>query len=427
MLFDILVILALILLNGFFAMAEMALVSVRKPRLTIKAEAGSRGAKSALVLVDDPATFLASVQIGITLIGVLSGAYSGATLAEPLGDYLSYQLGFATHGDDVAIALVVIVVTYLSLIIGELVPKQLALKYADSIACFVAPIISLLAMLTRPLVFVLDQSNRLVLRLLGAREEIGNTVTEEEVKAIIAEGTDSGALESEEREILERVMRLDDFPISAAMTHRNDIVWLDVNEPIDSVLEKVRKTRHSHYLVCEGSIEHLVGLVVVKDILLQVGLSDVLDLRVIARKPMCLPDTASILDVIEEFKQSTSSFALLVDDYGSLQGIVTLKDLMEAMIGALPEPAHREDFMGIEREDGGWLLDGGLSILETEELLSVTGMVEEGETINTLAGFILAHSKNIPKAGDYFTWRNLRFEVVDMDRNRVDKVLVIAV
>lgn len=424
MFLDILIILLLILLNGFFAMSELAVVSSRKARLGIRADAGSRGAKIALRLANDPARFLASIQIGITLIGILSGAYSGATLAKPLGDYFSDELGLSRSGDDIAIALVVVVVTYLSLIIGELVPKQLALRHAEPIASAIAIPISLLALLASPIVFLLHQSNRLVLFLLGVKEGNENSVTQEEVKAIITEGMESGALEQEEREMLERVMRLDDYDISVKMTHRQDIVWLDVNEATPSILEKIERTRHSRYLLCDGSVENLIGIIVVKDLLLQLGRHGKIDLRSIAHKAMCLNESSSILEALEEFKQSTSSIAVLINEYGTLQGLVTLKDLMEAIVGTLPEPAHREDYTGTQREDGSWLIDGALSILETEELLGINDMVAENDTISTIAGFFLTKFGHVPKAGDHFTWRHWRFEVVDMDRNRIDKLLV---
>lgn len=424
MLFDIAIIILLIVLNGFFAMSEMAVVSARKPRLSMRAEAGSRAAKTALKLANDPSKFLASVQIGITLIGILSGAYSGATLAEPLGDYFSDHLGIATWGDDAAIALVVIVITYLSLIIGELVPKQLALKHAETIACMIALPIRVLAVITQPLVYVLHQSNHFILNLMGVKEGVENSVTEQEVKAIITEGVHSGALEREEQAMLERVMRLNDYDISVTMTHRTDIVWFDVDESAASIFEKIERTRHSHYPVCEGNVEQLIGLVAAKDLLIQQGSMGSINLRTAARKPMCLDTSLSILQALEEFKQSTSHIAILVDPHGVLQGIVTLKDLMEAIIGTLPEPSYRGDEAGVQREDGSWLLDGGLSILETEEILGISHMIPEDANVRTLAGFILLHHQSIPVAGDHFTWRGWRFEVVDMDRNRVDKVLV---
>lgn len=424
MLLDIFIIIFLILLNGFFAMSELAVVSARKARLGIRADAGSKGAKVALALANDPSRFLASIQIGITSIGILSGAYSGATLAGPLGDYFSDELGLATSGDDLAIGLVVVAVTYLSLIIGELVPKQLALKYAEPIASVVAIPIAVLAVIANPIVFLLQRSNRFVLWIMGVKEGTENNVTEEEVKAIITEGMESGALEQEEREMLERVMRLDDYDISVKMTHRQDIIWFDVDEELPSILEKIEKTRHSRYLLCDGSVEKMVGIVVVKDVLLQLGRKGTVDLRSIAHKPMCLSESSSILEALEEFKQSTANIAVLIDEYGTLQGLVSLKDLMEAIVGTLPEPAHREDYMGTQREDGSWLIDGGLSILEAEELLGASDMVADNETISTIAGFFLTRFGHVPKAGDHFTWRNWRFEVVDMDRNRIDKLMV---
>jgi putative hemolysin len=425
MLFDILIIFMLILLNGVFAMTELAVVSSRNGRLQARAEAGSQGAKVALALKDDPSKFLSTVQIGITVIGVFSGAYSGVTLADPLAQHLAAAFpALGIHADDMAIALVVTIVTYLSLVIGELVPKQIALRYADSVAIAIALPIYWLSRLTKPLVMVLDASNRFILALLGVKEDPEPATNTEDVRAAIAEGTASGVLEPEEKQMLDRVMRLDDISLAAAMTHRKDIVWLDIDESKESILHKLQTTRHSRYPLCNKSVEHIIGLVVVKDLLLQLGRDGKLQLSRIAHKPIYLPESTSILEALEEFKQSTSNLAIIVDEYGGLQGIVTLKDIMEVIVGTLPEPAHREDYTATQREDGSWLVDGGFSVHEAEEVTGIRGLSPDDDTYTTIAGLIIHELRHIPRAGDTLDWHGWRFEVVDMDGNRIDKVII---
>ncbi len=425
MIFDIAIILFLILLNGVFAMTELAVVSSRKHRLEAKAEAGNRSARIALDLKEDPSKFLSTVQIGITLIGIFSGAFSGLMLAEPLGAYIAEVFpALGDRADDLAIGLVVSVVTYLSLVVGELVPKQIALRYADSVAIVIAVPIYWLSRLTEPLVGLLDTSNRFLLSLLGVTREEESTVSAEDVKAAIAEGTAAGVLEPEEKQMLERVMRLDDISIVAAMTHRKDIVWIEANEAPENILRKIEDTRHSRYPLCHESFENILGIVVVRDMLLQLGRGNQTDLRTIAHKPIYMPESKSVLDALEEFKRSTSNIALIVDEYGGLQGIVTLKDIMEVIVGVLPEPAHREDYTATLRNDGSWLVDGGLSIHEAEEMIGIHGIADKTDGFTTIAGFVLFQLGHFPKAGENFHWRNWRFEVIDMDGTRIDKLLV---
>lgn len=425
MLIDIAIIMFFILLNGVFAMTELAVVSSRKNRLEAKAEAGNRSARIALDLKENPSTFLSTVQIGITLIGIFSGAFSGVTLAEPLGVYLAETFPIlAKHAHALAIGLVVTVVTYLSLVIGELVPKQIALRYADSVAVAIAVPIYWLSRLTQPLVVLLDASNRFILALLRVRQEKESQVSTEDVKAAIAEGTAAGVLEPEEKQMLERVMRLDDIPVIAAMTHRKDIVWIEAKEAPESILQKIEETRHSRYPLCEKSVENILGIVVVKDVLLRLSKSNHPDLRTIVHKPIYLPESKTVLEALEEFKRSTSNMALIVDEYGGLQGIVTLKDIMEVIVGVLPEPAHREDYTATLREDGSWLVDGGLSVHEAEELIGLHGMTDKPDSFTTVAGFVLFQLGHVPKAGEHLFWRDWRFEIMDMDGTRIDKLLV---
>jgi putative hemolysin len=425
MLIDCLIIVFLILLNGVFAMTELAVVSSRKNRLVALADAGSRGARIALELKEDPSKFLSTIQIGITLIGIFSGAFSGVTIAGPLGHYFSEIFpSLGTRADDLAIAVVVTVVTYFSLVIGELVPKQVALRYADIVAVAIALPISWLSVITKPVVFILDISNRVTLALLGIGKDTSPSVSEEDVKAAIAEGAASGTLEPEEKQMMDRVMRLDDIPITAAMTHRKDIVWIDESEGPQSILNKIRDSRHSRYLLCSKSIENVLGILVLKDVLLQMGHGDVLNLKSIVQKPLYIPDSQTVLEALEKFKQSATNIAIIMDEYGTLEGLVTLKDIMEAIVGTLPEPAHREDFAAVQREDGSWLVDGGLSVHEAEEALGIKNLAAESDTFTTIAGFMLAHLGHIPKATDSIEWQGWHFEVVDMDGKRIDKILV---
>lgn len=423
MFINITIIILLILLNGVFAMTELAVMSSRKSRLLARAEAGNKSAKIALHLKDDPSKFLSTVQVGITMIGIFSGAYSGVTIAEPLADYLASAFPqISIHAEDIAITLVVTIVTYLSLIIGELVPKQIALRYADNVTIIIAMPILLLSNLAKPLVYLLDVSNKYVLKLLGVKLEVDTFVSAEEVKAVIDESTQSGALEPEEKQMMNRVMRLDDISVIAAMTHRKDIAWLDVDEPQDSILDKIRDTRHSSYLLCNKTIENIIGIIVLKDLILQLA-GNRLDLTSIAHKPVYMPEATSILEALEKFKQSTSSLTVIVDEYGGLQGIVTLKDIMETIVGTLPEPSHREGYAATRREDGSWLVDGGFPVHEIEATIGIKG-IAGNDAYTTIAGFLINELRYIPKAGDRFDWQGFRFEVVDMDGIRIDKILV---
>jgi len=304
------------------------------------------------------------------------------------------------------------------------VPKQIALRYADSVAIAIAVPIYWLSRLTKPLVTLLDTTNRFVLSLLHLKQHEESKVSAEDVKAAIAEGTAAGVLEPEEKQMLDRVLRLDDIPVIAAMTHRKDIVWIDANEAPESILQKIEETRHSRYPLCHESFEHILGIVVVKDVLLQLRKSNKPDLCAIAHKPIYMPESKSVLDALEEFKRSTSNMALIVDEYGGLQGIVTLKDIMEVIVGVLPEPAHREDYTATLRDDGSWLVDGGLSTHEAEEMMDIDGLTDKTDSFTTIAGFVLFQLGHFPKAGENFYWRDWRFEVMDMDGTRIDKLLV---
>lgn len=412
----------LILLNGFFAMSELALMSSRRSRLQQMAQSGSRGAARALRLLDDPTGFLSTVQIGITLVGIVAGAYSGATLAEPLAKPLARIEALAPYADSLAFGLVVLAITYLSLIVGELVPKRLAISRAERIAAAVAPLMGALAALGAPLVWFLRVSTEAVLKTLGVRSQADSTVTEEEVKSLIAEGTISGVFAPAEREMIEGVLRLADRPVRAIMVPRPQVVWLDVEDSPEVVLEEIGASRHSRYPVSRGEVDAVFGIVHAKDLLDQHRRTGTIDLAAAVRAPLFVAEHLPILRLLESFKASIVHMAIVVDEHGSFEGVVTPTDILVAIAGNLPEEESEREPDAVQREDGSWLLDGRMAIEEVERVLGLGGMEDDGD-YHTLAGFVLWRLGHIPQAGEHFVWRGWRFEVVDLDRRRIDKVL----
>jgi len=421
-LLEIAVVLALVLLNGFFAMSEIAVVSARPARLEALARKG-RGARLALGLARDPGRMLSTVQIGITLIGIVAGAFGGARLAEPLAAGIGRVPALAPFSAEIAYTLVVAAITYLSLIIGELVPKHLALRGPERVAALVAPTIELIARISTPAVWLLETSSRFVLRLLGSEVQPAETVTEEEVRTLIAEGTRAGVFHRHEQEMIERVLRLADRPVRAIMTPRVELVWLDVEAGPDEIARIIRESGHSRFVVGKGSLDEVLGVVHVR------GLLDVclggraLDLRAAVRPMPVVPDTMRVSRALEALRQARVSMALVVDEYGEVEGLVTAEDVLEALVGDMPE--HRLDEEGaiVRRGDGSMLMDGMLAIDEVKLALGLDSVPEE-ETYHTLAGFVLAQLGRVPAEGESVAYGGWRFEVVDMDGRRIDKVLV---
>ncbi|HMR33711.1 MAG TPA: hemolysin family protein [Geminicoccaceae bacterium] len=421
--FEILVVIGLVVLNGLFAMSELAVVSARRARLQGLADAGNRGARTAIELQSDPTRFLSTVQVGITLIGVLAGAYSGATLAAVLGDHLTGWGLSSTTAHALAIGLVVVAITYLSLIIGELVPKRLALADAAGVAARVAPPMRLLSRLGGPLIWLLEGSTELVLRLLGRGGQPAAHVTEEEIKALVAEGAEVGVLHEAERDMIEGVLRLADRPVRAVMTPRVDVVWLDAAAGADEIREALSRRGHSRLPVCRGALDDIVGIVHARDIALAYMQDGPVKLAGLARQPLVVPEGTPVLRLIERFRATPAQMALVVDEYGSIEGIVTPADLLSAIAGAFPE-GGRDFAEAVRREDGSWLVDGRMDIHQVERVLGVTGMAE-GHEFSTLAGFVLWGLRRVPKVAEELAWRGWRFEVVDMDGRRIDKVLAV--
>ncbi|MBN3882362.1 MAG: hemolysin family protein [Nostoc sp.] len=424
--FEILIILVLIIANGVFSMSEMAIVSARKVRLQQLANQGDVKAKAALKLAESPNHFLSTVQVGISLIGILTGAFGGATIANRLGIYVKRVPLLAPYSEPVSFGIVVLLITYLSLIVGELVPKRLALNNPERIASIVAIPMQALAAIASPVVFLLSASTDLILRLLGITASTEPQVTEEEIKILIEQGTEAGTFEEAEQDMVERVFRLGDRPVSYLMTPRPDIVWLDLDDTAEENRQKMVDSAYSRYPVCQGGLDNVLGVIPVTDLLARSFRGEALDLTVGLRQPVFVPESTRGLKVLELFKQTITHMALVVDEYGVIQGLVTLNDIMSEIVGDVPSTDGQDQPQAVQREDGSWLLDG---MLPVEEFLELFGMEEweseERGSYQTLGGFVITHLGRIPAAADYFEWQSMRIEVMDMDGNRVDKVLVV--
>ncbi|AWK88924.1 hemolysin family protein [Azospirillum thermophilum] len=424
MIWELLVIVLLILLNAFFAMSEMALVSARRARLQqLVEDKRSKGARVALELADNPGHFLSTVQVGISLTGIIAGAYGGATLADRLGVFLDESVpSVAPYGRQVAFALVVAAITYFSLIIGELVPKRMALVNAERIASAVARPMRLVATVAAPVVWFLGASTDAVLKLFRLPTTREQTVTEEEVKSLIKEGTQSGVFEPAERKMIEGVMHLSDRTVRSIMTPRPDLMWLDLSDPAETLAREIRDSGYSRFPVCRGDVDELQGIVAAKDLLNRALSGQPFDLRAALTKPLVVHDGTPVFRLLELFKQTSAQMAVVVDEYGSVEGVATLTDIMEAIAGELPDLGEESDG-AVQREDGSWLVDGMTPVEEVESLIGVRDLRGEGD-FHTIAGFMLDHLGHIPQAAEHFFWNGIRFEVIDMDGRRIDKVLI---
>jgi putative hemolysin len=420
---EILVVVLLTLVNGMLAMSELAVVSSRRSRLAQMAGDGNRRAGIALRLYDDPSRFLSTVQIGITLIGILAGAFSGATLADRLGDWFDTFPGIAPNGDAVAIGLVVVAITYLSLIVGELVPKRVALANPERVAAVVAQPMHLLSRVARPAVWLLKLSTEAALRCLRLGEQRGTTVTEDEVRSLIAEGARAGIFLPQERRMIDAVLRLADRPVGAIMTPRPEVAWIDVGADRVALLAAIEARRFSRLLVCEGSIERTVGVVHIND-LLPVALRHApIDLRTLMAPALYVPDRTTVLALIDRFRRERRHMAIVVDEYGAIDGVATLTDVLASIAGDLPEHGATVEPLLVRRGDGSWLVDGSLPVDEFEDRVGLRDL-RAGGRFHTVAGFVLQQLGHLPVAGESFFCQGARFEVVDMDGHRIDKVLV---
>ncbi|MCX7358467.1 MAG: hemolysin family protein [Alphaproteobacteria bacterium] len=419
---EIAILVFLILLNGVFALSELAIVSAKKPRLKARADAGDKGARAALKLLEDPSRMLSTVQIGITLIGIIAGAYGATDIADDLQPVLAKNFPqVAEWSDDIAFGIVIVITTYLSLVLGELVPKRIAMTAPEAIAGMMAPPMTLLATVSGPFVWLLKSSTDAILTLLGLNRTKPVDVTEEEIHSLIDEGHSAGLIETEERQMITGVMRLGDRTVRAIMTPRPDIVWLDPSRPAEENMARIRDSGHSRFPLAETSVDHVVGVVQAKHLLTRAD--GIADMRAAMHPPVVVPETLSVLRLLDAMRETPVRMVFVADEYGVIQGIVTAADLLESIAGDGALSADEAITPPVQRDDGSWLIDGMTPIDEFERLVSVPGLSEEG-SFDTVAGLVIHLTEKIPEAGDTAERYPLRFEIVDVDGRRIDKVIV---
>jgi putative hemolysin len=423
---ELLVLAMLIVLNGAFAMSEMAVVSSRKARLQQWTDEGRPGAKTALALAEDPSNFLSTIQVGITVIGITSGAFGEATLAKDLAQWIAQWPSLAPRAEILALAVVVAGITVASLVIGELVPKRLALHHPESIASIVARPMRMLSRLTYPLVKALSVTTDAVLRIFGVRGSSGSPVTEEEIKVLMEQGAEAGVFEPHERQLVDRVFRIDELRVTGVMTPRSEIVYLDIGDPPAASQRRIVEGGHSRFPVVRGGPDDVQGIVHVKALLEDAVAGKPLDLASCLAKPLFIPQTLTVMDVIEAFKKHRQTIALVVSEHGDVHGLVTLNDVMEALVGDIATVEDDNDRDVVPRDDGSWLMDGSVTIERFKDVVGSDDPLPEEDTgsFHTLGGFVMTQLGRVPQVSDRFQWDGLRFEVVDMDRNRVDKLIV---
>ena len=420
--FDVVVIALLIALNGVFAMSELAIVSAREARLRAMAKAGRTGAQTALDLAADPGRFLSAVQIGITLIGILAGAYSGASLGGPVGQRLMLIGVPAQYAQTLGFALVIVLTTYASLVIGELVPKQIALRAPERLAAVLAVPMLWLARATAPFVWLLDRTSALIFRLLRLERDSQNRVTAEELHFVVAEAHHAGVLEESERAIISGVVRLADRPTREIMTPRTDVDWIDVDAEPEAIREKLLETVHSRLPVAEGSVDQLVGVVQSRDIVRAFVEGRPLDLRTLMRIAPVVPDQMDAMDALLVLRGAEVPMAFVHDEYGHFDGLVTPADLLAALAGSFASNSDTDPPM-VERDNGSWLISGSLSADALTDQLGIT--LPEERDYSTVAGFALSVLKHLPETGEDFSYADWRFEVVDMDGRKIDKLIAV--
>ncbi|MCQ4144491.1 MULTISPECIES: hemolysin family protein [Vogesella] len=422
---DIFIIFVLFFLNGIFAMAEIAIVSSRKVRLQQWAEEGHRGAIAALKLADEPTRFLSTIQIGITLIGILSGAFGEAAIADRLIPYFASVPLLADIARPLALGITVLLITYFSLIIGELVPKRIGMQNPEVLATVLAPPMLLLARATRPLVRFLSLSTETVLRVLGIKKPKEPSITEEEIKVLMEQGAEEGIFERAEQELVENIFSLDEKKVVSIMTQRKDIIALDIDDPLEDNLRIIKQSVFTRYPVCKGGFENVLGMIQAKDLLHRLLDDKSVTLTELVRPPLYVPEAISPMQLLEQFKRTRNHTALVVDEYGEIEGLVSINDVMEAIVGDLPTEASDSDEEIVQRDDGSWLVDGMMSLDDFKEHFDLD-MIEGEETgdFQTVAGFVIFMLGRVPATADRVEWGGFTFEVVDMDRTRVDKLLV---
>lgn len=424
-LYEIVGLLVLIVSNGVFAMSEIAVVSSRRARLQEMAERGHRGAKAALDLVNDPGAFLATVQIGITLVGILAGAFAGATVARVLAEALSAIAWLRPHADQVAFGVTIAMITYLSLIVGELVPKRISIGNPERIASVIAPPMLFLSRIAHPIVKFLNYSTEALLWVIRVKPSRESPITLDELRILVKQANAAGVLEKSEHEMMTNVLDFGDRNAASLMTRRSEVVYLDTRDPIEETWRKIRDSGHTHFPLCSGNHDEILGIVPVDSIAGHPDVHSSEDLRPHAIPVQYVPETTRAIQVLEAFRTSRKHIAVVIDEYGCPQGIITLADLLKALVGPLPETERSQENSIFHRPDGSWLLDGLVSVLQFRAHFK-TGPLPHQKSggFGTLGGFVTTYLSRIPRTGDSFDWGGYRFEVVDMDDNRVDKILL---
>lgn len=420
---DILIVLALILLNGVFAMSEIALVAARRARLARMAQDGDQGAATAIKLGEDPTRFMSTIQIGITSIGILNGIFGEAALAGPLAEWMQ-GLGVEQRVSEVSSTVLVVVgITYLSIVVGELVPKRIGQLNPERIARLVARPMNVLAILSRPFVLLLSRSTAMLLRLLGQRENTGPSVTAEEIRAMLDEGSEAGVIEKSESEMVRNVFRLDDRQLGSLMVPRSEVISLDVNRPLEENLAIIAESFHSSFPVCRGGLDDILGVIGAKELFAQTLQGKTPELTEGLKEAVYVPESLTGMELLDQFRTSGTHAVFVVDEYGDVQGLVTLRDVVESVTGEF-FAQHPEDSWAVTREDGSWLLDGLIPLPELQDCLGLKTVPEQEKgRYHTLSGMVMWLLGRLPNTGDIVTWEGWRLEVVDLDGKRIDKVL----
>jgi putative hemolysin len=423
---NILIILVLFFFNAIFAMYEIAMVAARETRLEQRVDEGSQGAKDALFLLADPnQQYLSTVQIMITLIDTLAGGIGGALLARPLAELLNNVAWMAPYADTVALIVVVVIITYFSIVLGELIPKRLAVSKPENVVTSLSPFIRFLTKVFRPLTKLLSSSTNIGLKIFRINTDMGPAITEDEIKSYLEQGRDIGVIEESEREMVSGIFRLGDRRVEALMTPRLEMAWIDINDPMEKIWQHLLATPHSRIPVADGDLDNILGYIQIRELIGTTNQDPNLDLREFVKEPIFLPENMAALKALDNFQTSGVHLAIVVDEFGGITGMVTDYDILEAIVGEIPEDGSDTDYLAFQREDGSWLFDGLIVIYQLREILDISAIPgEEKGMFQTLSGFVMSQLGRIPKTGAKFIFENYTFEVVDMDGRRVDRVLV---
>jgi putative hemolysin len=424
---EIIIISILLLINGLFAMFEIALVSSRKSRLQEKAKHGNKGAKTALLLLKEPEEILSAIQVGITLVGIISGAFGGLALSEDMVPFFAGFSFLAPYADALSITFVVGIITYFSLIIGELVPKTIALNNPEKIAIALSPAMKIIGSSLYPVVWLLSVSTKFVLLLFRIKKTSDTPVSEEELRMLLKQGSEYGVIEKEESDIINEVIRFGDKRAGSIMTPRLNVEWIDSTGKDEKILAEIMNSTHSRVPVCNNTVDEVIGVVAIKDVLAYHIKHQFIDISKIMTEPLFFPEQMSAINVLERFRKTKNHFGIVINEYGSMEGIVTLHDVTENIMGDLPEITDEDQPVAFRREDGSYLVDGSMMIEDIQDLLDIRSLFDKNEVrshINTIGGLTMFKLNRIPKIGDTFIVQGYTFEIVDMDGNRVDKLMI---